>query len=172
MVERNFQIVTNDFFSKFLLVNEKLNKIELTLQTKLNDLEAKLRNSFTADNSFKVMQKMASHGLYKPTEIEPSIPEHNFKEAVLPVQTFQPEKTPKATTPSSNQVTESMTGSTTRKNVDQSEKSTASVAAKLTWNKASMMKTNVSEQIYLHNLRVSFFFVFPLEYGRQSIWSN
>ena len=50
LFERNFQLVTNDFFAKFLLINEKLNKVELTLQTKWNDLEAKLRNSVFADS--------------------------------------------------------------------------------------------------------------------------
>lgn len=42
LLERNFKVVTNDFFAKFLLVNEKLNKIELNMQSKLNDFETKM----------------------------------------------------------------------------------------------------------------------------------
>ncbi|XP_027195590.2 uncharacterized protein LOC113790161 isoform X1 [Dermatophagoides pteronyssinus] len=46
LIERNFKVITNDLFSKFLLVNEKLNMIELNIQNKLNDFETKIRKTF------------------------------------------------------------------------------------------------------------------------------
>ncbi|KAH9511664.1 hypothetical protein DERF_010112 [Dermatophagoides farinae] len=46
LIERNFKVITNDLFSKFLLVNEKLNMIELNIQNKLNDFGTKIRKTF------------------------------------------------------------------------------------------------------------------------------
>lgn len=57
LIERNLKVVTNDFFSKFLLVNEKLNKIEYNLQAKLADFEAKMRKNLNYQQRLNNLMK-------------------------------------------------------------------------------------------------------------------
>lgn len=145
LFERNFQIVTNDFFTKFLLVNEKLNKIELSLQTKWNDLEVKLRNNFAFDNYHRQTQKASA--FFKPELVESAHADQGFKEQsnALPTNEQITRGTVTATAATSTTATANEQFVVAKKPVEQAKpESIPGVGPKISWNKQSVVKPAVS----------------------------
>lgn len=145
LFERNFQIVTNDFFAKFLLVNEKLNKIELSLQTKWNDLEVKLRNNFAFDSYHRQAQKTSS--FFKPELVESAgHAEQAFKEQSNALPTNEQITRGTATAATSTSTTTTTNEQFVAKKPAEQAKpeSIPGVGSKISWNKQSVIKPAVS----------------------------
>src|SRR5699024_2345369 len=114
------------------------NKIELNLQTKWNDFEAKLRNSYV--DTYKPLHRVP--GMFKPELTESGHVEHVYKEQ----QATTPHHEPILKATSSNPSTENIS-STTRKALDYLKE--AQIGTKLTLNKSSVIKANVSSTFAL-----------------------
>ncbi|UXI22123.1 hypothetical protein NH340_JMT08066 [Sarcoptes scabiei] len=45
LIEQNYKVIANDLFGKFFSINDKMNKFDLTIQTKFNEIDSKLTKS-------------------------------------------------------------------------------------------------------------------------------